>query len=423
MKKYVYMYVLLAFMLIAGFILYSSFQRIPMRQEINMLAINEIVKSVEQNWHSTQNLNQLSFSYRACVIDNSGQLVWASDAVVADNLQDAMLRGYATPDVYEAGQAVGKVLIETNPTNLDSQANKQLARLSFITVTLLCAVSLLFLLGVDTIIIKPFKSLESFAHKISTGRFDEPLPMDKNNIFGLFTQSFDVMRESLLEARHSQITAEREKKELIASLSHDIKTPVTSIKLISELLLAKNPEPNVYEKLKTIEAKADHINHLMNDMLHSALEELGELKVNLTSESSEVLQSLIKNTDHYCKVRIGNIPQCLVDIDISRMEQVIGNIITNSYKYAGTGIDVICVLDNEFLRVEINDYGSGVEPDAVELICTKFYRGENAKTSQQDGEGLGLYVAKILMDKMDGGLEAYNRADGFGVRLMLRLSR
>ena len=105
-----------------------------------------------------------------------------------------------------------------------------------------------------------------------------------------------------------------------------------------------------------------------------------------------------------------------------RMEQVIGNIITNSYKYANTDIDVDFKICEDVLQIQINDYGSGVNSDEIELICTKFYRGENAKVSQKDGEGLGLYIAKLLMEKMGGGLEAFNREDGFGIRLWVQLS-
>lgn len=424
MKKYIFLYILFAVAIIAGFILYASFMVIPERQEIDLLAVNEIVKSAEQNWHDMQKMhNMMPFTYRASIIDNSGRLIWATDREVADNLQEAVRRGYVILDIIVDGSVAGKTLIETKPDDFDKQIKVRFARLAVISVMLLCAVSAMVLIGLHISIIKPFKRLESFAHKISTGRFDEPLPMDKNNMFGLFTQSFDVMRESLLEARRRQMEAERAKKELIASISHDIKTPVTSIRLIAEFLLAINPESAVCEKLKTIEAKADQINRLINDMMHSTLEELGELKVNIKSESSETLRSLFENADSYSRVAIGHIPQCMVDLDGSRMEQVIGNIITNSYKYADTAIDIVCAVDGEYLRIDIKDYGTGVEPEAIELICTKYYRGENARASQKDGEGLGLYIAKLLMSKMGGGLEVYNRSDGFGVKLMLPLSR
>ena len=215
---------------------------------------------------------------------------------------------------------------------------------------------------------------------------------------------------------------ERSQKELVASLSHDIKTPVTSIKMISELLQVGSTNPVLSEKLKTIEAKAHQIDRLVNDMLSSTLEELRELRVIVTNAESGVLPGMFKNTDHMLKVRLGPIPSCLVEIDAVRMEQVIGNIVTNSYKYAGTDIDVTFGIYREGLQIDINDYGKGVEPDEVELIKVKFYRGQNAKVSQKEGEGLGLFIANQLMIKMGGGLEAFNRSNGFTIRLWVRLS-
>jgi signal transduction histidine kinase len=324
---------------------------------------------------------------------------------------------------------VGKALVETSAGETIKSAGARLAAAALISFVLLCALNAASLLTLHNALVAPFKRLQSFAHKITTGKFDEPLPLDENNAFGLFTQSFDVMRTSLYEAQQNQLKAERSKKELVASLSHDIKTPVTSIRLIAELLQVGNADPAAAAKLKTIETKADQIDRLMNNMLHSALEELGELKVNPSTVESGALHDIIKDADHFSKIRIGGIPDCLIELDAMRMEQVIGNIIANSYKYADTRIDVDFGIIGDFLRIDVNDYGGGVEPEELELITTKFYRGENAKTSLKGGEGLGLYIARQLMVKMGGGLEAFNRRDGIGglrhgftVRLLLRLS-
>jgi signal transduction histidine kinase len=231
------------------------------------------------------------------------------------------------------------------------------------------------------------------------------------------------MRASLLEARREQHRAEQSKKELIASLSHDVKTPVTSIRLVAELLQAKTSDPASLEKLRSIEQKADQIDRLMNDLLHSTLEELGELKVEADSAASSDLAALFHDMDTLSMVRVGDIPPCLIELDAARMRQVIGNILANSYKYAATHIDVSCGILDGYLQVEVHDYGPGVEPEELELITTKFYRGEFAKASQKEGEGLGLYIAKLLMEKMGGGLEAFNRDSGFTIRLIVRLSR
>lgn len=423
MKKYFVIYAILAALLLAGFLLYAGIPKAVAEHKIDFVAINEITRQAELCWQSPDSLNRSGLAYRFVVIDNEGGVRYKSGEDMPESLPAAVRLGFLPMDITVDGGVAGKVLIEVSPANAAEQARDTLANAGLAVFILLCALNFVFLCVLHSALVKPFKLLEVFAHKITTGRLDEPLPMDKNNIFGLFTQSFDVMRASLLEERQTRLKAERAKKELIASLSHDIKTPVTSIRLISELLQAGTTDAAILEKLKTIEIKADQINRLMNDMLHSSLEELGELKVNPVSCESSALHDLFSTADHIVKIFIGVIPACLIELDEARMEQVVGNIITNSYKYAATDIDVTFKICGEFLQIDINDYGDGVEPEELELITTKFYRGENAKALQKDGEGLGLYIAMLLMEKMGGGLEAHNRSNGFTVRLWLRLSR
>ena len=430
MKKYFVIYLITAISCLAGFVFYTGALKTAPRYEIDIVPINEILREAALNWQNPGLLNQKKFAYRFVIIDNSpsggiesiSNVRYASDENLPDSFSSAIRRGFLPMDVTENNNVIGKALIEALPVSAMEQARKRLEQSVIITLTLMCAINIVFLLTLHNVLVRPFIRLESFAYKISNGIFDEPLPMDRNNIFGLFTQSFDVMRASLLEARQNQLKAERAKKELAASLSHDVKTPVTSIRLISEFLQAGTDNPAVMEKLKTIEQKADQIDRLMNDLTQSALEELGELKVNPASMESSRLKELFNGVDHFSKIRLGEIPDCLIELDIIRFEQVIGNIITNSYKYADTDIDVDFKIRGELLQIDINDYGNGVESETLELICAKFYRGENAKALHKEGEGLGLYIAKLLMEKMRGGLETFNRDNGFTVRLWLLLS-
>ena len=423
MRKLLFIYIITGILILTGFLLYIVMLKAPARLEANNTAINEITKQAALCWENPDHLDKMDFAYRFLVIDHEGSVHYASDENLPSSLQSAIRHGFLPMDITANSSIVGKALIETFPDEHINESLKNLSTAAYIAFALLCLLMIATFAVLYVIVIRPFRRLEMFAHKISTGKFDEPLPMDKNNLFGLFTQSFDVMRASLLEARQKQLMAEHSQKELIASLNHDIKTPVTSIKLISELLQASGVDLAVEEKLKTIDAKADQIDRLINDMLFSALEELGELKVNLTSENSGVLLTLFESADHLSKARLGDIPSCLVELDSTRMAQVIDNILTNSYKYAETDIDVAFKIFEGFLQVDVNDFGNGVKPDELELICTKFYRGENAKASQKEGEGLGLYIAKQLLEKMGGGLEAFNREDGFGIRLWIQLSK
>jgi signal transduction histidine kinase len=268
-------------------------------------------------------------------------------------------------------------------------------------------------------ILHPFKKLESFAHQIASGNLEAPILMDKNNIFGAFTESFDIMREELNKAKKKEYLANKSKKELVASLSHDIKTPVTSIKLISELLLVMIKDEKINNKISSIYNKAEQIDHLVTDMFNVTLEELNELKVTVTDEYSTSLKTLFNNADFYNKITLGKIPECAIQVDILRLQQVINNVINNSYKYADTKINVDFTIDNLYLQINIKDYGQGVLDDELPLLFNKFYRGKNPNVQKQDGSGLGLYISKYLMNEMGGDINCYNESDGFKVELLI----
>ena len=104
------------------------------------------------------------------------------------------------------------------------------------------------------------------------------------------------------------------------------------------------------------------------------------------------------------------------------MSQVIGNIISNSYKYAGTKINVEYRLKDKYLEMIIKDYGPGVSSDELELITNKFYRGKQAEADNKEGSGLGLYIAKSLMVKMNGELICYSDDTGFAVTVLIPIS-
>ena len=208
----------------------------------------------------------------------------------------------------------------------------------------------------------------------------------------------------------------------MASLSHDIKTPVTSIKLVSELLLVTETDGKVREKIQTIYNKSEQIDRLISDMLQATLEDLGELRVTVSEESSTLLESMIRHSDFYGRVTMEPIPGCLLQMDPLRMEQVIDNLINNAYKYAGTPITVCSEILNGFLRLEFMDYGNGVPEEELPKLFQKFYRGSNSLTGSKTGSGLGLYIAHYLLKKMGGDIQYFNRKDGFSVEVLIRLA-
>ncbi|HEX3038619.1 MAG TPA: HAMP domain-containing sensor histidine kinase, partial [Oscillospiraceae bacterium] len=264
---------------------------------------------------------------------------------------------------------------------------------------------------------RPFRKLQEFAHHVAAGELDFPLEMDKGNQFGAFTESFDLMRDELAKAKESERLANQSKKELVASLSHDIKTPVASIKAVSEIMMVKSDDEEEKRQLKVIDSKADQINTLITNMFNATLQELQVLSVVVTEQPSTLFYEIIKNADYNSRVVLSSIPECIILADRQRLLQVVDNVISNSYKYADTSIRVSAEIKEQYLEIEFRDYGKGVLSDEVPLLFHKFYRAKNA--AEKSGAGLGLYISKYLMEKMSGEIACRNTGDGFAVTLKL----
>lgn len=244
--------------------------------------------------------------------------------------------------------------------------------------------------------------------------------LEQNNLFGKFTGSFDIMREELKASRRRETALKLKEKELIASLSHDIKTPITGIKLLCELLNVKTEDRYLLEKINGIHQKAEQINVLVSDLLTSSLDDLGEMNVECRDESSDILHQLVTEHDSRGYVHVAPVPECMISVDRIRLSQIIGNIISNSYKYADTAIDIGYRFRDNYLEMSIRDYGKGIPDEEISLVTNRFYRGSNA--AGKDSSGLGLYISSQLIEKMDGELICFSLEDGFQVMLLIVLS-
>ena len=214
--------------------------------------------------------------------------------------------------------------------------------------------------------------------------------------------------------------AVRSRKELVAELSHDIKTPVASIKAMADVMSLTAKDDMERDTIAAINGKADQIDRLISNLFHATLEELEQLEVKPGEFSSTEILQMLREADYQRKIVHAELKDAVVLADGLRLNQVLSNIITNSYKYANTEITVNSSYEEngrKYLVIEIGDKGGGVPEEELELVTEKFKRGSNS--GEKEGSGLGLYISKYFMEKMEGSLECFNRDGGFAVRLKL----
>lgn len=274
-------------------------------------------------------------------------------------------------------------------------------------------------------ILKPFDKMKLFAREIAQGNFDVPLQYERSNYFGNFTWAFDSMRKEITKARAAEKEAVENNKTVIATLSHDMKTPIASLRAYAEGLEA-NMDGSAEKReryLSVILKKCDEVSRLTNDLFLHSLSDLDKLKVIV--ESFELCGFLEEAVN---EISVGQKDVCLrlpekpvmVLADRNRFLQVCENLINNARKYAKTEIDVRVALKEEGVIISFRDYGTGILDEDMPFIFGKFYRGKNC--GEEAGSGLGLYIVKYVMEKMEGSVELKNHPDGLEVVLSLRTS-
>ncbi|MBT2290705.1 HAMP domain-containing histidine kinase [Paenibacillus albidus] len=405
--------------LITGILLSVRMIQTPVNTDVDMVMANKVLKTVESHWEQPQQADYSGITQKFVVLDQNGSVRYQSAAGLPVSINEAIRHRDPVLDVQVDGKLAGKLILRDDFGTQLQRGKEQLMAVVWVTFTVLIVLGVLYAIFLHRVVITPFRKLQRFALNVARGNLDIPLSMDTNNPFGAFTESFDIMREELAAARESEYEANRSKKELVASLSHDVKTPVASIKAVSELLLLRAEDEKMIRQLNMIYSKAEQIDLLVTDMFHATLEELKELKVNVAEEYSRVLQEIIANVNYDGQIVCERIPDCLILTDVVRLQQVFDNVVSNSYKYAGTAIHISSSITPSHLQIEIKDYGNGVSPDELPLLFNKFYRGNNI--AGRSGAGLGLFISKYLMQSMQGEIECHNRDDGFSVTLCIRL--
>lgn len=381
--------------------------------------INEAVHSVQEDWdRMEEHINKTELDYT--VLDKNGKLLFCTRRGLSESVNSAAAHGDTILDLEVQGGIVGKIIIYNDSVQILKEQKQKAAAIMAAAIILQCAACAGYMVYLNRRIIRPFRKLEEFAERVAGGNLDIPLEMDRENLFGAFTESFDLMRSELKKARLAEAKANESKKELVAKLSHDIKTPVASIKAVSEVGIALTGNEKDKGNYGQIISKADQINSLVTNLFTATLEELQKLAVTPGDMESRELGGMLKGADYLNRGTFADIPDCLLYADRLRLQQVFDNIFMNSYKYADTGIEVSMVREDGYLAVKIEDYGGGVDSDELPLLKEKFRRGGNAE--HKEGAGLGLYLADYFMKEMQGELTVENGRQGLKVTVRIRLS-
>jgi len=294
--------------------------------------------------------------------------------------------------------------------------------LSGITIIFMAMVFLYVYLS----ILRPFERMSGFAAEIAKGNFAVPLDYERSNYFGAFTWAFDSMRKEIISARAAEHEAVENNKTVIVTLSHDIKTPIASIRAYAEGLeanLDKSPERRT-KYLEVLMRKCDEVTELTNDLFLHSLSDMGKIEVK--PEEFELVPFMEQAVRDISAER-GDVffrkPEFSprVFADRKRITQVIENIINNSRKYAKADIYISMMEKDGYVEMIFRDRGAGIPDEDMPFITDKFYRGKNA--GKENGSGLGLYIVKYIAEQSGGALNLRNADPGLEVIVSLPIKQ
>ena len=258
-------------------------------------------------------------------------------------------------------------------------------------------------------IMKLFNRLSDMPFQLSKGNLNDEIKENKNRYFGKFIWGIGMLKNNLEDRRNHEYKLVKDKKMLVLSISHDIKTPLNAINLYAKAL-----ESNIYNTdeertnaIKMIQSKTLEIDDFVKEIEKSQTEDIISIEV---KEGEFYLEELVNKVNsgynEKCSIRkvdfvIGEYENHIISGDIDRIYEAVGNLMENAFKY-GDGRKIIITFYEEDYCQLISVYNSGKSVDENEIthLFDSFFRGSN--TSGKDGNGLGLYICSQIMHKMNG---------------------
>lgn len=278
---------------------------------------------------------------------------------------------------------------------------------------------LFFLWRLEKRIFKPIDKLKNGLDEIAKGNYNVKIEFDDTNVISLLLDSFNDMAVKLQESERIKSEYEENRKTLLANISHDLKTPITSIQGYIELILEENiiPPENTNKYLRTIYNNTVYINKLIDDLFLFSKLDMEKLdfefeKIQISAFMNDLMEEFkfdLEEKEYDFKYIDKTDNKCLVNIDRKRINQAFRNIIGNAVRYGPEKklcINIEMYKQGDFLYIAIKDNGLGIPEDKLPFIFDRFYRIDNERSKDFISTGLGLAITKELVEAHGGNISA-----------------
>lgn len=325
--------------------------------------------------------------------------------------------------------SVGTILLVTNVVEVVPEVKSMVLEMFIASIVILIVTAAIMVTWVYRSIWRPLSQLQEATKKIRDGNLDFTLEVEEDDEIGQLCQNFEEMRLRLKETTEEKIQYDKESKELISNISHDLKTPITAIKGYAEGIMdgvASSPE-KMERYIRTIYNKANDMDRLINELTFYSKIDTNKIpyafaKINVAEYFGDCIDEVGLDLEAR-GVELGYFnyvdEDVLVIADAEQLKRVINNIISNSLKYMDKkkGIINIRILDvGDFVQVEIEDNGKGIGQKELPYIFDRFYRTDSSRNSSQGGSGIGLSIVRKIIEDHGGKIWATSKL-GIGTEI------
>ncbi|HEY8893087.1 MAG TPA: HAMP domain-containing sensor histidine kinase [Clostridium sp.] len=393
---------------------------------------SSIKTSLEKVLVNNNSKSPLKTDFPYAVVDLKGKVLYSTistykkDALTNLNefmeydnkssLQQVGLVKYTTPLIINSAQ-VGTAIFLIPKENFLTASSRLVTFINILPIIIsLFAISVLMIfiyIFLKKDILLPLASLNESARRILNGDFSYQIDYDYDTEMGLFCHDFEAMRDELKVSKQKEISIKVSEKELLACLSHDIKTPLTAIHgYVSGIKDGIVKDKVGIDKYCTIILnRVKMLSKLLEDILQHSKAELNKMDISLVEFYcgdffKDILDDLsVEITSkkiHF--ISPDKIPNLLINGDKKRLSQVMYNLVSNSIKYSREDATISIYFENtcSYLNVFIKDTGIGISSADIPYIFNKFYRAEKCRNQNIPGSGLGLSISKYIVEAHGG---------------------
>lgn len=421
MKKFKWLMLgsLLFYVLVAVFLVKDAESERQREQHAYRVEINRVMEQL-QTLEDVADANQRTLQYITSIqvlpasqLDESSQ----REFFLEENIEDIQIRpwyvehelqGYLKFSYLRSGDHQKQILIQSELTLLGME---------------------LFLLGILTYLqhtlIRPLQELSELPKQLAQGHFKGQISIGKQTYLKPFLWGMSQLKDALDVSKKRQLELLKEKKQLLLSLSHDIKTPLHLIKLYAKALQEDvcQQEDSRQKAYAQIGDKVLQIEHYVDEIMRSSRDEILDLQVNNGEfYLSELIAQVLSIYQEQCALRaislkVAPITNRLIKGDRERVQEIFENLFENAFKYGDGNRMELSFYEEDYCQlIRLYNTGTPVSDHEINHIFDSFFRAANSKGKQ--GSGLGLYICRELMKKMNGAIFVEKDAHGMAFVLV-----